>query len=74
MLAAIESGVPEAVPAVLRVVRHDVAVRELTEMRVNDRQQLETLVMLSAFGGKVEMFNAVLRALRSKLTEAQVGR
>lgn len=48
------------------------AAKQLSALRTNDRHELETIVMLAALSGDVEMFHAVLRSLRRVLEEWQV--
>lgn len=50
----------------------DEAAEQLSALRTNDSHQLETIIMLTALGGDVEMFHAVLRPLRRILAESQV--
>ena len=50
------------------------ATKQLAELRTNDSQHLETIIMLAAGGGDVELFHDVLRPLLQLLTEKQVGR
>ncbi|CAM9466764.1 unnamed protein product, partial [Ectocarpus sp. 8 AP-2014] len=79
--AAVESGVPAAVPAVLVDMDHEVAVLELTarncsglrDARSNgdDDEELETVIMLAALSGNLDMFHTVLEAMKEKLPTAK---
>lgn len=85
--AAVESGVPAALPAVLGHMDHEVAVLELTARNCSglryarnstiasvggvssgdDEEELETVIMLAALSGNLDMFHAVLEAMKEKL-------
>ncbi|CAM9687700.1 unnamed protein product, partial [Ectocarpus sp. 13 AM-2016] len=85
--AAVESGVPAAVPAVLVHMDHEVAVIELTARSCsglrdarsigtgdvygnssgNDDEELQTVIMLAALSGNLDMFHTVLEAMKEKL-------
>lgn len=70
----IDRGDPSDVRAVAGAIRKEQAAKQLSSLRTNDRQQLDTIIMLAARGGDLEMFHVVLRALRRTLTERQVSR
>lgn len=74
LVEAVYSGDPGAVGAVVGIIGHDQAVKQLSALRINDSYQLETVVMSAARGGDTQMFYAVLRSLRQTLAESQVIR
>ncbi|CAM9209896.1 unnamed protein product [Ectocarpus sp. 6 AP-2014] len=89
--AAVESGVPAAVPAVLVHMDHEAAVFELTARNCSglrdassigtgnvygnssgdDEEELETVIMLAALSGNLDMFHTVLEAMKEKLPTAK---
>ncbi|CAM9403921.1 unnamed protein product [Ectocarpus sp. 12 AP-2014] len=89
--AAVESGVPAAVPAVLVHMDHEVAVFELTARNRSrlrdarsigtgdiygnssgdDDEELQTVIMLAALSGNLDMFHTVLEAMKEKLPTAK---
>lgn len=91
MHAAVESGVPAAVPAVLVHMDHEVAVFELTARNCSglrdatsigtgnvygnssgdDDEELQTVIMLAALSGNLDMFHTVLEAMKEKLPTAK---
>lgn len=73
ILEAVDSGDPSAVETVVSIIGKEQATNELSALRTNDSRQLETVIMLAARDGDVEMFHAVLRSLRQTLTKKEVG-
>lgn len=69
---AVLSGDPSAVGMVVGIVGKAEAATQLSALRKNGRHQLETVVMLAAKSGDVDMFHAVLRCLSRTLTNQQV--
>ncbi|CBN75304.1 Ankyrin Repeat Transient Receptor Potential Channel [Ectocarpus siliculosus] len=89
--AAVESGAPAAVPAVLVHMDHEAAVFELTARNCSglrdassigtgnvygnssgdDDAELETVIMLAALSGNLDMFHTVLEAMKEKLPTAK---
>ena len=72
LVEAVYSGDPSAVGAMVGGIGEIEAGKQLSTLRTNDVNERETIVMLAARGGDVEMFHAVLRSLRRTLTEQQV--
>lgn len=72
LVDAVDSGDPNAVGLMVGAIGDDEAAEQLSALRTNDSHQLETIIMLTALGGDVEMFHAVLRPLRRILAESQV--
>lgn len=74
LVEAVYSGDPGAVGAVVGILGHSQAAKQLSALLINDSYHLETVVMSAARGGDIKMFHAVLRSLRQTLTESQVIR
>lgn len=72
LVDAVDSGDPNAVELVVGTIGDDEAAAQLSALRTNDSHHLETIIMLAALRGDVEMFHAVLRPLRRTLAESQV--
>eukprot|EP00904_Undaria_pinnatifida_P012811 jgi/Undpi1/8660/HiC_scaffold_25.g11125.m1 len=70
---AVLSGDPSAVGMVVGIVGKAEAATQLSALRKNGRHQLETVVMLAAKSGDVDMFHAVLRCLSRTLTNQQLA-
>ena len=69
---AVGSGDPGVVETMVGLLGGFEAAKQLSALRTNDNNQLETFVMLAAIGGDTSMFHAVLRSLRRTLAEWQV--
>ena len=74
LVDAVDSGDPSAVGAAVSVIGNEQAASQLSTLSIYDDEQLETIVMLAARSGDVEMFYAVLRSLKRTLSQQEVGR
>eukprot|EP00904_Undaria_pinnatifida_P012808 jgi/Undpi1/8658/HiC_scaffold_25.g11123.m1 len=72
LVEAVDSGDPSAVGAAVSVIGNEQAASQLSTLSIYDDEQLETIVMLAARSGDVEMFYAVLRSLKRTLSQQEI--